>query len=423
MLSPDPATVHIVGGGLAGLAAAVRLCDSAHRIVIYEATAQPGGRCRSFRDPTTGMMIDNGTHILFSGNHAALSYLREIGAEHRLEGPDTAEFPFIDMATGARWSIRLSNGLIPWWIFDKRRRVPETAALDYLRLARLAWMSTDIPLSKAIKCDGPLYQRLLAPFFLAALNVEPRDGSTQLAAAVLRETLINGGKACRPLMARSGIGEAFIDPAIELLRGHGVQISFGHELHALRFGFGRVNGLDFGGRIVDLDPRDNVILAVPAYAAAKLVPDLPAPSSFRAIVNAHFCIDPPGHAPHMLGVINGTIEWIFAFPGRVAVTISDADHLIDTPRTMLAKIIWAELAKVLRLPRELPRWQIVRERRATFAATPEQNAKRPPSKTKWSNLVLAGDWTATGLPATLEGAVRSGHRAAALVRSERMAAA
>ena len=139
------------------------------------------------------------------------------------------------------------------------------------------------------------------------------------------------------------------------------------------------------------------------------------PTEFRAIVNAHFRIEPPAQQPPILGVLNGTVQWIFAFPGRLSVTISAGDRLIDTPREDLAKTIWSEVARVTGLPAKLPPWQIVRERRATFAATPAQDAKRPGPATAWRNLVLAGDWTDTGLPATIEGAIRSGNRAADII--------
>jgi hypothetical protein len=157
---------------------------------------------------------------------------------------------------------------------------------------------------------------------------------------------------------------------------------------------------------------------VPAFIATAMVPGLSAPTAFRSIVNAHFRVDPPAGAPRMIGVVNGTTEWIFALPGRVAVTVSDAGELVDAPRAEVAQTIWNEVAQVLGLSDTLPPWQIVRERRATFAATPEENAKRPEAATRWRNLVLAGDWTATGLPATIEGAVRSGHRAADLVAGQ-----
>jgi hypothetical protein len=118
-------------------------------------------------------------------------------------------------------------------------------------------------------------------------------------------------------------------------------------------------------------------------------------------------------------VIGGTVEWLFAFPNRLSVTVSNGDRLVDMPREELAQTIWRDVCKAAgitgELPPELPPWQIVRERRATFAATPAQNALRPGPTTALKNLFLAGDWTATGLPATIEGSVRSGDRAADLI--------
>jgi hypothetical protein len=161
---------------------------------------------------------------------------------------------------------------------------------------------------------------------------------------------------------------------------------------------------------------DAVVLALPPNIATTLLPGISAPNEYRAIVNAHFSIAPPPGCAPMLGVVNGTTEWIFAFHDRLSVTISGADRLIDTPRDTLAATIWQEVADAVGLPRvPMPRWQIVREKRATFAATPAQNALRPAARTSWRNLVLAGDWTDTGLPATIEGAIRSGNRAADLL--------
>jgi hypothetical protein len=148
--------------------------------------------------------------------------------------------------------------------------------------------------------------------------------------------------------------------------------------------------------------------------AKSLLPDIAAPDEFRAILSAHFRAVPPPDTAPMTGLIDATVEWIFAFPDRISVTISNADRLIDRDRDELAAICWRDVARAYRLPAGVPAWQIVKEKRATFAATPEQEAKRPGALTAWRNLFLAGDWTATGLPATIEGAVRSGRRASEL---------
>jgi squalene-associated FAD-dependent desaturase len=409
-------SIHIIGAGLAGLAAAIALSKRGERVVVHEATGFAGGRCRSYHDAALGMEIDNGNHLLLSGNQAALAFLRDIGAAHRLVGPPAAAFDFIDLASHERWTLRMNEGRVPWWILDPSKRVPGTHARDYLKLARLLWPPAGKPIGEVIACSGPLYARLVEPLLLAALNIEPPQGSAKLAGAVLRETLAAGGAACRPLIARDGLGTTLIEPALGYLAQHGAELRLGHQLHALRFADTRVAALDFGADSIALAADDRVILAVPSYAATALVPDLQAPTAFRAIVNAHFRIAPAAGQPQILGVINATTEWIFAFPGRVSVTISAGDRLIDTPRESLARTIWDEVQAATGLSAALPPWQIVRERRATFAATPAQDALRPEPATGWSNLALAGDWTNTGLPATIEGAIRSGNRAAAIVQ-------
>jgi squalene-associated FAD-dependent desaturase len=423
MPSSERPHFHIVGAGLAGLAAAVRLAEAGHALTVHEATAQAGGRCRTYQDHSTGMSIDNGTHLVLSGNRALLSFAETIGSQAELQGPATAEFAFVDLASNERWKLQFSDGRFPWWVFDKDRRLPQTAFTDYLPLARLLLSSADKPLGEVMNCTGPTYDRLIAPLLLAALNIEPRQGSAGLARAVVRETLALGGKACRPLLARNGIGNVFVEPAVSYLRQRSVSILLEDELRAVHLAGGRIKELEFTDRRVSIAESDAVILAVPPYAAQALLPDLTTPTQFRGIVNAHFRVDPPAHLPPMLGVINGTCEWIFAHPGRISVTVSDAGRLFEMPRADLAATLWREVAQIARISDVLPPWQIVRERRATFAATPEQNARRPSTETGWCNLFLAGDWTATGLPATLEGAVRSGYRAAELAdNSVRVAA-
>jgi squalene-associated FAD-dependent desaturase len=409
-------TVHIIGAGLGGLSAAVRLASLGRRkVAVHEATAFAGGRCRSYHDAAIGMTIDNGNHLLLSGNTAALAYLRDVGAEQRLIGPQHAEFFFVDLKSGARWTLKFNDGRLPFWIFDRNSRVPGTQPLDYLSLARLLWARDRQTVGEVIPCEGVLYERLVEPLILAALNIDPPQGSARLAAAIVRETLAVGGRACRPLIAREGLGPTLVEPALAFLKRRGATLYLEHQLRALAFADGRVETLDFGAETIALGADDTVILAVPPHAAAMLVRGLDVPNEFRAIVNAHFRIAPPADLPPILGVLNATTQWLFSFPGRLSVTISAGDRLIDTPREELAATIWSEVARVTGLPATLPPWQIVRERRATFAATPAQDLKRPRTATNWSNLFLAGDWTDTGLPATIEGAIRSGNRAAQMI--------
>jgi len=404
--------MHVIGAGLAGLSAAVRLASAGHQVIVHELARHAGGRCRSYFEPALGLTIDNGNHLLLSGNHAAIGFVRTIGAESKLAGPSEALFAFADLATGERWQLRLNNGWLPWWIFSKARRVPHTRARDYLALLGLLTAGRNHSIGEVIDCTAPLYHRLYRPILLAALNAEPPKASARLAGAVVRQSLARGGAACRPLIATDGLAAAFIDPALAYLRTRGAVLRFDHQLHRFDLAADRVRALDFGEDIIELAHDDGVILAVPAWVAPSLVPELPAPRQFHAILNAHFAIAPPPGLPAMLGVINATTEWLFAFHDRLSVTISAADRFNEAAREPLAQAIWSEVATLTGLNGKLPRWQIVKERRATFAALPGENAQRPGPRTRWRNLILAGDWTATGLPATIEGSIRSGNRAA-----------
>ena len=404
--------VHVVGAGLAGLSAAVDLASRGVGVTVHEATQQAGGRCRSYFDSTLGMDIDNGNHLVLSGNRATMAYLDTVGARDRLATSSSASFPFVDLATRERWTLRANDGPIPWWVLKRDRRTPGARVSEYFALAKLLRPRAGATIGQTITCAGPLYERLIEPFLTSALNIEAPEGSAALAAAVIRETLAAGGRYYHPLIARDGLSVAFVDPAIRYIEKRGGSVNFGRRLRGLTLGAGQATSLDFGDTSIALAPGEGIILAVPPQAASAIVPGLTTPTRFRAIVNAHYRIDPPAGLPPMIGIIHGLAQWLFAFPGRLSVTISAADHLLENSREELAERIWRDVAAVAEIAAPMPPWQIVRERRATFAASPEEEMKRPPAATAWTNLCLAGDWTRTGLPATIEGAIRSGSTAA-----------
>jgi squalene-associated FAD-dependent desaturase len=409
--------VHVVGAGLAGLSAAIWLMRSGRPLSLYEAAGHAGGRCRSFRDETLGRRIDNGNHLVLSGNEAVNDYLSAIGATDQLSGPARAEFPFVDLNSGERWTVRPSPGPIPWWILSPKRRVPGSRFTDYLRAIALARADASATVQDslgAVAGGDVLYRRFWEPLTVAALNTDPTEAAACLLWPVLRETFARGEAACRPRIARNGLSACFVDPGVGALQAGGTELRFYRRLRSIGIDDGRVHVLTFNdGDVVHLSPGEAVVLAVPADAAAALLPGLITPRSARTIVNGHFLLPEAVPEVRFFGIVGGLCQWLFLRDDVASVTISAADDLAGESVRDLAERMWKEISAILGTGGgSLPAWRVVKEKRATFAQTPEEVARRPGAATPWRNLFLAGDWTNTGLPATIEGTLRSGRAAA-----------
>ena len=403
--------VHIIGAGLAGLAAALELAGTGRRVVVYESGPACGGRCRSYYDRELGCRIDNGNHLLLSGNRAAMRYLDVLGTRDTLGGPGAPVFPFVNLATGQRWCLRPNAGLLPWWVLLPGRGVPGARLRDYAGLLRLRTAGADATVAGTLPHNA-LYANLIEPLAVSALNTPAASGSARLFWAIVAESLARGGANCVPHFPIEGLSESFVDPAVARIEALGGQVRTGHRISALKAEQGRVASLTGPEGSLPVDAGDWVILATPAPVAANLLPEVNVPDAHEAILNLHFKMSvPPGEAG-FVGLVGGMAEWVFTKPEVVSVTISAANRLADRPSEELVPAIWAEVCTALDIVAPMPPWRLIREKRATFAATPEQHRRRPQATTSLQNLVLAGDWTDTGLPATIEGAIRSGFAAA-----------
>ena len=420
------ATVHVIGAGLAGLSCALRLAESGAAVRLYEATGHAGGRCRSYYDQQLERWVDNGNHLVFSGNHAVAEHLRMTGADGSMIDPGRAVFPFLDLSDGRRWTLGLNEGLLPLWAFRRDGRVPGTGFKDYLALLRFGGAGAAATVQDVIKPSHPLFTTLIEPIAVAVLNASAAEGAAALLWPVIMETFGRGGRACHPLIARQGLSMSLVDPAVRRLGELGVDIAFTHRLREIELRGHTVVGLSFIGHDVALGDSDTVVLAVPHRVAGLLLPDVTVPEGSRSIVNAHFRL--PGPVPlrddlHFLALLNGTAHWLFFRDDIVSATVSAAEAIVDLPAEEIAGRIWADVARAVDAPAEpLQPYRIVKEKTATFAQTPAEVARRPAAKTAYFNLFLAGDWTATGLPATIEGALRSGRTAARLVLAQRSSA-
>jgi hydroxysqualene dehydroxylase len=299
------------------------------------------------------------------------------------------------------------------------RRVPGAPLGAYVAAWRLWHADAQQTIADCLRTDDVLWRRFWSPLATAVLNTPPRAGSAKLLWAALWESFARGAAGCRPLVARTSLAASLVDPALTFLERRGVAVAFGQRLRAIGLEHDRAGWLDFGQRRIELGPDDQVVLALPPGQTATLLPGIEVPHASHAIVNGHFRLAQPVSLPGgsvLLGLVGGTAEWLFARDELVSLTVSAADALADEPSEIVAARLWADTATALGLPAQpQPPVRIVKERRATFAQTPAQVARRPPPATRWSNLLLAGDWTATGLPATIEGAIRSGDLAAELI--------
>jgi hypothetical protein len=398
-------TFHIVGAGVAGLAGALLLARAGHRVALHEAAPAPGGRARALPDGT-----DNGTHALLGANRVALRFLAAIGARDAWVEPEPEGLPVLDLADGSARRVSLSPA---GWLGGERRPAGLSAGA-ILALTRLLLPGRERTVAQAFAAHPVLLRSLVEPLTVAALNTPAEEASATLLARVLRRLAVPG--AARLFVAARGLGPDLVAPAVATLGCHGATLRAGLRLRSLVPDGERVAALDFGEVTVPLRPEDGVLLAVPPWEAARLLPGLPTPELHAPILNLHFSHATEGPV-RFIGLLGGLAQWVLVRPGGVAVTVSAADEAVGFSEEEATARIWPEVREAairFGLPGEWPAAppgvRAVRERRATPRHTIAPRAQPP--RRPLANLALAGDWTLPDLPATIESAVRSGEAAA-----------
>jgi squalene synthase HpnD len=433
---PAPKKVAVLGAGYAGLAAALELLRRGHDVTLVEARALLGGRAHSFSEVKTGQVLDNGQHILMGCYHETLDLLRQLGVEDRLYSPPNLAVPFLSprgpstLAATLPAPFHLVSALLGFGEMNAADKFSAATLAVRLRLgARPAATETVQAWLARWKQTPNAVRALWEPLCLAALNEPVSTASAALFATVIARSFLGGADDAKILLSKVGLSQLFAPEARRLLEMCGGTLQVQAPVTGLRFGSGRVEAVVLGDGTV-LQP-DAVVSALPWHVLRGL---LPAESNLaekcRAlhdapIVSLHLWLDRRVQDSPFVGLLDSPVHWVFSRehihgpepeqPGFViTAVVSGARELVDQSAAELEELTLREIGRFIPAVREAKvlHRMVYKARSATFAATPEAELVRPDAGTEWDNFWLAGDWTATGLPATIEGAVLSGRTAA-----------
>lgn len=387
---------------------------SGYRVALHEATGRPGGRLYSWFDRTFDRVLDNGLHWVLAGQSTVVDFLTEVGTSDTLVGPDDAGLEFVDMTDNARWHLRPNPGILPWWMFDTTRNASGTGFDDVVRMARLLAAPKGARLSQFIDPQSASFRRFWEPFTIATLNTPVSEASAEALGRAFLHYIPLGGNGLRVRFPETSLSESFIVPAMSVLASRGAKISFRSILRRVEGTQSRVNALHFSDGGIRLRNGDVVILAMPPQNLAPLLPNLAMPADYHAIITGHFRVPQTKNDTRIACFLDGRPLWVQVRNGIVSATIGAADDLTGQWTGEIAGTLWRAVARGLEIEVEpMPPYRIVKERRGVFSHTPENIHRRPHVTTMRHNLFLAGDWTKTGSPASIESAIHSGRTAAA----------
>jgi squalene-associated FAD-dependent desaturase len=432
--------VLIVGGGFAGLAAGVELAGQGRRVRLLEQKPHLGGRARSFTDPSTGSVVDNGQHLFMGCYHATRQFLETIGTLGRVRFQDSLAVKFLD-ADGRLTSLDCPRLPAPWHLLAGVLRSDSFTAGEKMQVASLgralsSGAATDNGAGRLSVAEwlerreqsDSLQRKFWDLICIAAMNEDPKVASAALFERVLKLALFESPDDSRLGIARAGLSECYTQAASDYITARGGQVELGRSVTGLRISSARCEGVEAGEETIEAGA---VISAVPWAQFVTLVPGelLRAEPFFTnilslrpaPIISINFWFDRPITELEFAGLRGTTIQWLFN-KGRiwdngdnyVSLVLSGAHEHIGRSKEDLLETALRELQQMLPDARDakLLHSLILKERFATFSPSWEADAFRPTARTPVGGLYLAGDWTATGLPATIEGAVQSGYTAA-----------
>ncbi|MFP5261860.1 MAG: hydroxysqualene dehydroxylase HpnE [Blastocatellia bacterium] len=434
--------VIIIGGGFSGLAAGVRLCERGWRVSLLERRGHLGGRAYSFVDSKTGDIVDNGQHLFMGCYRHTIAFLKKIGRLDLLKFQDRPRVDFLDREHGFTsfecpplpaplHAVAGLFGMKGITLGDKLRTLKVGRAIQNNGGPAPAHMTVSEWLGRLGQSDR-INQRFWYPLAIATLNESPRTASARMMKAVLKEAFGGGARDASIGIARVGLSQLYTEGASDFIRSAGGEVRTDAQVRGIEMKNESAHAVELvGGERVE---ADYFISAVPPAALLQVLPEELRREEFSnlgslessPIVSINLWFDRPVIGHEFVGLIGTRSQWVFnkdliLSPARrsnqIAIVISAARDFVDWTKEALVDMALAELNDLLPAsrPARLLHSRIVKEREATLAHTVESDGLRPGPRTAVRNLFLAGDWTATGLPATIESAVVSGNTAADLI--------
>lgn len=427
---------------MAGISAAIACIHAGFKPIVLESKAYIGGRSRSFIDTTTGELIDNGQHLLMGCYSRVLDIANTLGTSSGLQWQKSLEVRFrhIDGTADSFGPSRLPAALGALASLARMRRISLASKWRAILMMN-ALKGRYTPPSHHSAGDvlhsfqqpQELIERFWEPFILAAMNAHPSAASGSVLVEVLRQSILAGGKNSSLVMPRLGLS-ALVDPFPAWLQAQGGELHLHTHAEEIINNGTRCSGVRISsGEVLK---ADMVILAMPPYACRRILcshtgqPLLHIHESLMStsgIVSTYLWFDRNFMEESLCAALGTTTQWVFNrrmlhqadanvlrnYPGHLTLTTSAADALHEDAAEHIVERSLEELHKLFPAfgGARLLHSRVIKERRATMMLTPEAHSHRPPTHTTLANVMCSGDWTRTGLPATLEGAARSGQDA------------
>ena len=402
---------YIIGAGISGLSSACYAKNNNQNVKLFESSTNAGGRCRSYYDKSLNIEIDNGNHLVLSANENFLDICKLINSSNTIEsfGPN---FNFYDLKKKKNWSLQISNKYFPFWILNKKNRVPDTDLKDYLSLLKIFNVNINHSVSDLFLNSGNLYKSFWEPLTLGILNTECENASAFLLTNVIKKSFLKGRDFCQIIQPKKNWNETLITPMLEYLKKNSVFIKYKSILKSLEINNNIITKLNFNNNEILINKEDKVILCLPPNSLNKIMPQIDLPKEFNTILNIHFKLDKniidllkfP-----ILGMLNSVTHWVFLKKNYISITISSANKYNDLDSEKIAKLVWNEISQGLGISEiNIPNFKVLREKKATYQQSPQNYKLIQEINSLPLNLRLAGDWTEKYLPSTIESSILSG---------------